>query len=434
MKRIAVILLLNLSCLAFGQKWVSPNYDRHHLDFRDLGYPGATEITADDSRISALPSPPDSRYVYGATSGKQAYLFLYDPYINKVRPLGQIEDCEGVHHALVTDNQGHLYIGTGLNLLDEIPLTRDIPGGHRQIEKSLWKDIKQHHAQFTGGRIYRYTTGPADEAVYLPEDEAVVEDLGLIKKNNSIYAMAFNPADNNIYGLTYPDADFFRLNPTTGEVKNFGPILSQEVYSGPERSWRTVPRALLCLENGDVITSGDEGRIIRFDIVEQALEALPCAIPGEYFESWNYYGYPVVEQLIQGEDGVIWGTTSDGFLFQLKMASETIKDMGKPRITRRVRAATMGIDGTLYMICGELGEPCKLISWDMKANDGYTNWSYISVDRSPYYAKRAYQFDAMATGSDGTIFIGESDRRGKLFLFLPGGNIFEGGLNRKNPR
>ena len=246
--------------------------------------------------------------------------------------------------------------------------------------------------------------------------------------------MPFNPADNNIYGLTYPDADFFRLNPTTGEVKNFGPILSQEVYSGPERSWRTVPRALLCLENGDVITSGDEGRIIRFDIVEQTLEALPCAIPGEYFESWNYYGYPVVEQLIQGEDGVIWGTTSDGFLFQLKMASETIKDMGKPRITRRVRAATMGIDGTLYMICGELGEPCKLISWDMKANDGYTNWSYISVDRSPYYAKRAYQFDAMATGSDGTIFIGESDRRGKLFLFLPGGNIFEGGLNRKNPR
>lgn len=434
MKRIVVILLLSISCAVHGQKWVSPNYDNHRLDFRDLGYPGATEIPADHSRISALLRPSGSRYVYGATSGKQSYLFLFDPFINKVRPLGQIPNCQGVHHTLVTDNAGHLYIGTGMNLLDEIPLTRDIPGGHRQIEKWLWKDIKNHHAGFDGGRIYRYKSGSADEAVYLPEDKAAVEDLGLIKENNSIYALTYNPVDKQLYGITYPDADFFSMNPATGEVNNHGPILTQKVYSGPERSWRSVPRALLCLENGDVVTSGDEGRIIRFDLENEAFEALSCAIPGEYFESWNYYGYPVVEQLINGEGGDIWGTTSDGFLFRLNMVTKTIKDLGKPRMARRVRAATMGMDGNLYMIGGELGEPCKLVSWDTNTNDGYTNWSYISVDRSPYYAKRAYQFDAMATGPDGTIFIGESDRRGKLFLFLPGGNLFGGGLNPKNPR
>jgi hypothetical protein len=66
--------------------------------------------------------------------------------------------------------------------------------------------------------------------------------------------------------------------------------------------------------------------------------------------------------------------------------------------------------------------------------DGYLNYSYLSVDRSPYYQKRGYQFEAITVGKDNSIFIGESDRRGKLFIFTPGGIIFDGGLNPKNPR
>jgi hypothetical protein len=55
------------------------------------------------------------------------------------------------------------------------------------------------------------------------------------------------------------------------------------------------------------------------------------------------------------------------------------------------------------------------------------------VDRSPYYAKRAYQFDAMTVGPDGTVFCGESDRRGKLFFYIPGEDKFKGTLNPTNP-
>ena len=43
----------------------------------------------------------------------------------------------------------------------------------------------------------------------------------------------------------------------------------------------------------------------------------------------------------------------------------------------------------------------------------------IAVDRSPYYSWRGYQFDSMATGTDGTVYIGESERRSHLFLYLP---------------
>lgn len=95
---------------------------------------------------------------------------------------------------------------------------------------------------------------------------------------------------------------------------------------------------------------------------------------------------------------------------------------------------TLGLDERLYLICGEFQEPCKLYSYDLTGREGFREWGVLAVDRSPYYAKRAYQFDAMATGADGTIFLGESDRRASLFLFIPGGQTFEGGFNPSNPR
>jgi len=86
------------------------------------------------------------------------------------------------------------------------------------------------------------------------------------------------------------------------------------------------------------------------------------------------------------------------------------------------------------MLCGEFEDVCKLISYDTTGAEGFIDWGAMTVDRSPYYAKRAYQFDAMTTGVDGTIFMGESDRRACLYLFIPGGRPFEGGFNPSNPR
>ena len=85
-----MILLLFLAPAMYGQKWINPNFPTHRLDYRDLGYPSANEIPADDARISALLSHSNGN-VYGATSGKkQSYLFVYNFRINKVLPLGKI--------------------------------------------------------------------------------------------------------------------------------------------------------------------------------------------------------------------------------------------------------------------------------------------------------------------------------------------------------
>ena len=84
------------------------------------------------------------------------------------------------------------------------------------------------------------------------------------------------------------------------------------------------------------------------------------------------------------------------------------------------------------MIAGEKDNVCRLFSF--RSDEGHLDWGVLGVDRSPYYAKIAYQFDAMTTAADGSVFIGESDRRAKLFIFIPGAEVMPGVLNPTNPR
>ncbi|MCH5375155.1 MAG: hypothetical protein JJ992_14375, partial [Planctomycetes bacterium] len=109
---------------ALAQQWVNPHFDTHRMDYRDLGYPSQNEIPADDGRITALMTHSNG-FIYGATSGKkQAYLFFYNRYINKVRPLGTIADATGVYHCLLEGGAGEIYIGTGQNMFAPLKLTR----------------------------------------------------------------------------------------------------------------------------------------------------------------------------------------------------------------------------------------------------------------------------------------------------------------------
>jgi hypothetical protein len=181
---ILIILFCLIATTLFAQKWVSPNYDNHRLDFRDLGYPDVNEIPADNARISALITGKNG-YIYGATSGKDSYLFLYDRYINKVRPLGKLPNTSGVHHTMVQDKNGFIYIGTGLNLLDEIPSDTGFPRRTPGNRTSVVARCQSLPRRFSRGKDTSGTTlAHGDEGVYLEESPAIVDDLGLILSNN----------------------------------------------------------------------------------------------------------------------------------------------------------------------------------------------------------------------------------------------------------
>ena len=115
--------------------------------------------------------------------------------------------------------------------------------------------------------------------------------------------------------------------------------------------------------------------------------------------------------------GLIYGASSDGFLFSYEPGAGKLINLGKPRVSRRVRALTMS-NSRVYILAGERIEPVRLFSYDPKGA-GFQDLGILAVDRSPYYSWRGHQFDSMATGPDGTVYVGESERRSHLFLYMP---------------
>lgn len=417
----------------FAQKCVNPHFDAQRLDFRDLGYPGATEIAADSSPITALMSHDGNGKVYGATTGRSSHLFVWDARVNKVFPLGQLPKGEkGVRNCMVQGEDGRIFIGSGLSEIELLRLSREMPEGRRAIENQLWRDIKAKYKDYAGGHIYAYNPAKSDAAVYLPGAPAELVDLGIPVPNNSIYSMVMDNTGAIIYGISYPDAELFSCNVVSGKIVRHGKWMEKLSYPGPERSWRGVPRALAVASDGRVWTSGDDGLMRYFNPKTGKFGTSAMRIPGEYWETQACNAFPVVEQLFAKDDGSLIGATSDGFIFAAYPNMDRLINWGKPRVERRVRAATMGKDGRLYTICGEKDNVCRLFSF--RDDEGHVDYGVLGVDRSPYYAKIAYQFDAMATAADGSIFIGESDRRAKLFIFIPGASVMPGVLNPTNPR
>lgn len=419
---------------AFAQRWVNPAFDTHRLDFRDLGYPEQNLIPADNSRVTALLAHSNG-FIYGATSGRtQSHLFFYNRYINKVRPLGTISGTAGVHHGLVEGRDGEIIIATGLNVFAPIQLTKDFPVEVDGIEKQLWKDIRAPYADYAGGHLYRYVPAKGDTVRYSGDMPTPLEDLGIPVSRNTVYAITLSPDKGTLYGISYPDAHFFIFDLATRKTTDLGEFLTHHVFSGPERHWRSVPRALHCdPRTGDVYTSGDNGFLVRYRRATGKLELTHMRLPGEYWEGFSSYDYPVVEAFTSAPDGRVFAGTNDGYLVEVDFEREKVIVLGKPRIARRLRAMAAGSDGNLYLVSGEFERSCKLHTWDLSGRKGFSELGQFAVDRSPYYAHRAYQIDAMAVGSDGAVFCGENARGGKLFIYLPGPGPFREGVNPSNP-
>jgi hypothetical protein len=414
-KSCATVLLL--AALAAAQHWVNPGVETHRIDLRELGYPEVNRIPANSSAITSLLAASSGK-IYGATSGETAYLFVYDPAINKVRHLGQIKGQQGVHHSLVQDSRGNLYLGTGLNVLRPLELTRNIPNARDSISNALWEDVKGPYRSYAGGHLHRYDPAAGDSQVLMPDESCPLEDLGIPVPNNGIYALAIDPPREVIYGLTYPDGRLFAYRIAEKKFRDLGEVDRGVVFHGPERDWRSLPRALTVDDAGRVYTSGESGLLICYDPFQDKIVSTGLKIPGEYYPVQAYTGHPVVEYFARDPKGLLYGGSSDGFLFSFDPAARKLVNLGKPRVSRRLRALTLGRNGLVYMVAGERFEPCRLFSYDPKGG-GFHDLGVIAVDRSPHYSWRGYQFDSMTTGADGTVYLGESERRSHLFLYLP---------------
>ncbi len=419
---IPALVLLALATLrpapAAAQDWMQPEFEfAQRMDFRDLGYPLVNEVPHNNCAITSLLAA-SNRKVYGATTGDTAYLFVFDPRLNKVRHLGRVAEAQSVHHALVEDGQGLIYLGTGLNPFT--PLELSTGGTTLHVDSSLAMDLRKHFAGYPGGQLYVYDPSRSDHTVKLEGEAAELTSLGTPVPGNSIYCLAADPKRGRIYGVSYPDGKFFYYDLAAKAFKTVCEIDSQMVFHGPERDLRSLPRALFVDPGtGRVFTSGLGGNLVYFDPSFDKIVLTGAVVPGDRYR-FESITHPVAEGFARARDGWVYGGSSDGHLFRFDPSTLRLDNLGKARSERRLRCLAAATDGSVYMFAGERkgALPCKLFRFDPQSGS-YTDMGTLVVDRSPYYHWRGYQFDAMTAGPDGTLYFGESERCGHLWIFMP---------------
>lgn len=384
-----------------------PRVPRHRLGYRDLGYPFFSQIPADGCYITSLAAAPDGR-VYGATTGFRSYLFVFSPKTDQVKPLGHLTDCEGVHHSLVAGKDGRFFLGGGKNVIQGFPIAKGPGGGLNWVSEDLWRQVEQQYKGYAGGHLYLYEPGQEEEGSR-GDGPLKVKDLGIPVPGDGIYCLAIDPEREIVYGISYPHGHFFVHEATSGVTRDVGTIFRDVLFGGPDiRTLRSLPRSLAVDRDGSVYASTDGGKLIRYTPDRQQLQTLDVSIPGESMQ--------VVEAWAVA-DQVLYGGTSEGFIFRFNTESQTLENLGKPLVSQRVRGLALGKDGRLFGLGGDRHGVNLLFVYDPRGS--FQVLGSVEVDRSPYYAWRAHQFDAMVTAEDGTIFMGESDRGGHLFFFIP---------------
>jgi outer membrane protein assembly factor BamB len=350
------------------------------IDLRDLGYAPVDVIPPDESAIRALTVAPDGK-LYGATSGKRSHLFLLDPVRGYVLPLGFLEGVSTVDGTLVVSQAGDIYIGTA-------------PGG-RLLKCGQPK--------------------PESESVPQTAKPVKVSDLGVPVSGEIISALAIDRRRNTIYGLTRPNGYFFSYAIDGGSFAVHGKVAEHDMPGENFEKQKNIGRAIAIDADGNAYTSGDGGRLFQFSASAGQLRKLDITVPGmpgrEPFSRVDAWA-------VGGDAAILHGGTSDGYLFRLDTKELRVWNLGKPLNRYRVRALVSARNGKLYGVGGDEDEMAQLFCYD-PAGGTYELLGMIDVNRRPYYSWQAYVIDAATVGNDGTVYLGQSERKSKLYLYYP---------------
>lgn len=374
-------------------------YDRSvvsqvRIDARALGYPPIDVIPPDESAITALAvAPSGAGILYGATSGKRSHLFVLNPLHGYVQPLGFLKDVTTVRGSLTVAPNGDVYIGGGIA----------VDNGGAGYEA------------YAGGHLLRYRPPPDQDKRPIRIDSACeTTDLGIAVEHESIYALALDANRNVLYGLTYPSGNFFRYEITDAKFTVLGRVAEHKMRGEKFERDRLIGRAIAIDKDGAAYTSGEDGALFRYVPGAAKIEKLATTIPAEP----GRQGFNRVEVWSSDPSGKLYGGTSDGYLVRLLPDSLTLENLGKPLNQDELNGLVVARDGKLYGVGGDEDDMARLFSYNPK-NGVYRIFGFVDVNRRPYYSWQAYRIGAMCIGRDGTVYLGESERKSRLYLFYP---------------
>ena len=360
-------------------------YDRSvvsqvRIDLRELGYPPEDVIPSGECAIRSLAVAPNGT-IYGATSGKRSHLFALFPQHGYVQPLGFLKDVSLVHRALAVSKSGDVYIGAG----------------------------------GSNGHLFKYVP-KRDEAKAIRIDAPLeVTDLGAPVAGEGIHSLAIDRERDVLYGLTWPSGQVFSYRIGSVEFVAHGKVAERNIPGENFEKHKNIGKAITVHSSGFALMSGENGRIFRVKALGTGvLEPLDLNAPTVRGRE----PYNGVDAWAESESGILYGGTSDGYLFRLDPKSWKIENLGKPLNQYRIRGLAFAKNGKLYGVGGDDDEMARLFSYD-PASGVYEMLGMIDVNRRPYYSWQAYVIDAVAAGLDGTLYFGQSERKSKLYLYHP---------------
>ena len=344
---------------------------------RVLGLPqGLSEpIPPGECAITALCLGSNGK-VYGATSGKRSHLLYYDPDpgADGVCDIGVLDGAAAVRRSLVADDRGVIFGGVSATVE---------PGGE--------------------GCLFAYDTR-GDHMAEFGARRGQVERLSVPVQGQCVAALAIDRRRRRLYGLSTPGGVFFVHDLDEHSTTEIGPINAGRQFS----------EALVVGLSGHVYGVGAAGRVFRFDPEAGRIEHLDLRIPS--VAGRDFYN-KLDAVALDPQSGLIYGGGSaDGVLFVFDPSTATIRSLGKVTAEPRVRALTVGLDGSVYGVSGEADGMAHLFRYDPAEHELRDLGIPLATVQRHWHG---YEFDAACTGRWGEIYLGESDRISHLFVYFP---------------
>ena len=348
-----------------------------HVVNRTLGLPQdiSEPIPPGECAITSLCLGSNGK-VYGATSGGRSHLFCYDPDpdADGVCDIGVLDGAAAVRRGLVADDSGFIFGGVSATL-DQ--------GGEGYL--FAYDTRRDHMAEFGALR-------------------GQVERLSVPVQGECVAALAIDRGRRCLYGLSTPGGTFFVYKLDDRSTTEIGPINAGRQFSD----------ALVADLSGRVYGVGAAGRLFRFDPEAGGIEHLDLRIPS--VAGRDFYNKLDAVALDPQTGHIYGGGSADGVLFAFDPSAMTIRSLGKATAGPRVRALTVGLDGSVYGVSGGVDGMAHLFRYDPVEHELRDLGIPLATVQRHWHG---YEFDAACTGRWGEIYLGESDRISHLFIYFP---------------
>jgi hypothetical protein len=363
---------------------------------QELGLSGRTpHIPRNECAITALAMGKNG-VLYGATSGEKSHLFIYLPLTKRFMPLNTFGGGQSLCRNMLVDGQGRIYMGT-------MGLGKEKRDGHLYMYNAPEKELVINSLDDRDKGEFTLLFKPPH--VISPR-LSVIEDLCVPVPGEGVSAMAIDTVRNRIYGLTSPGGKFFIYDIASRKTG------VKEIYNEHIGKKSNISRAMICA-GANVYFSGRYGSMIKYcpdeDVFKETNMKIPVSAGREYLNT--------VSALAQADDGRIYGGTyADGYLFTFDPKEEKLLNLGKPSIESHIRGITVGHDGMIWGLCGTDDELVHLIRYD-PLNRNLEDFGMARAKMPKTWIM--HKADVLITGSDGELFIGESDAISHLFIYYP---------------